>query len=476
MGGIVSTVSNLLGGTPQGAGFQATSAPVASTVTPTQVSASAAQQQAALTQQQNINNQLAAQNGTGNQSNVLNQQQILANQIANQAANTTGVTNQNNVFNQEQGLANQIQNETTGGGPNPAQDQYKQNIDTNTAAAAGTIASQKGISPALAAELVARAQGGANQGAAANEATLQAQQQLNAQQELQNQQAALASTAGNQVNNQITATGQLQNQQNSLQNVAGNQISNLLTGTNSVNNLSLGNESNTFGANAAQNNAQIQTSDATNAQNEAMASTNANNNAAFTTGVLTAAYNGPKAPTTGSKGGMVKKNDIMPLKGKNKRLIVPSHLHEIANIFHPKLMMADGGDVITNPDNSRVSAVIAANSGGSGGGGSVGGDSEEGGIGSLISDALPALLGKGGPIVAGSPKVNHNSLKNDVVPAMLTPKEIVLPLSVTQAKNAPEAAKKFVMALMSKDKEKSPGDEHEFKTALKNAIGKRKSK
>lgn len=49
----------------------------------------------------------------------------------------------------------------------------------------------------------------------------------------------------------------------------------------------------------------------------------------------------------------------------------------------------------------------------------------------------------GGP-VPGRAKVAGNSAKNDTVRARLSPGEIVLPRSVTQAKNAPEAAAKFV--------------------------------
>lgn len=49
----------------------------------------------------------------------------------------------------------------------------------------------------------------------------------------------------------------------------------------------------------------------------------------------------------------------------------------------------------------------------------------------------------GGP-VPGRARVVGNSSKNDVVHAMLSPGEIVLPRSITQAKNAPEAAAKFV--------------------------------
>jgi hypothetical protein len=45
-----------------------------------------------------------------------------------------------------------------------------------------------------------------------------------------------------------------------------------------------------------------------------------------------------------------------------------------------------------------------------------------------------------GGTIPGRPMVNHNDPRNDVVPVMATPKEVVLPLSVTQAKDPAVAA------------------------------------
>lgn len=59
----------------------------------------------------------------------------------------------------------------------------------------------------------------------------------------------------------------------------------------------------------------------------------------------------------------------------------------------------------------------------------------------------------GGP-VPGKSKVKGNSEKNDVVPAMLSPGEEVLPRSVTQSKNAPSKAAEFVRSLQAKDGKK----------------------
>lgn len=57
---------------------------------------------------------------------------------------------------------------------------------------------------------------------------------------------------------------------------------------------------------------------------------------------------------------------------------------------------------------------------------------------------------KAGGRVPGQAKVSGNSEKNDTVPALLSPKEIVLPRSVTMAPDASEKAKKFVEAILSR--------------------------
>lgn len=65
-------------------------------------------------------------------------------------------------------------------------------------------------------------------------------------------------------------------------------------------------------------------------------------------------------------------------------------------------------------------------------------------------DVGAALKTGGG--VPGQAKVKGDSLKNDTVAAKLSPGEIVIPRSVAQSKNAPEAAAKFVAAILAKKK------------------------
>lgn len=81
----------------------------------------------------------------------------------------------------------------------------------------------------------------------------------------------------------------------------------------------------------------------------------------------------------------------------------------------------------------------------------------------------------GGP-VPGQARVAGDSLKNDIQPAMLSPKEIVLPRSITMAPDAPEKAREFVAALMKKQGHGNSNHHKEFHKALKDAILSRKKK
>ncbi len=90
-------------------------------------------------------------------------------------------------------------------------------------------------------------------------------------------------------------------------------------------------------------------------------------------------------------------------------------------------------------------------------------------------------LAKGGPInfkpggsVPGQPmKPGINDIKQDTVPAMLTPKEIVLPLTVTQHPDAPQKAADFVANIKAKD---GGSDQTKFKDALSRSIKSRRKK
>lgn len=146
--------------------------------------------------QEQINNSY-----TGVQNSMQAQQGLLA---ALQQQN--GLGNQNQVYGQLQGVAN-------GTGPSAAQSQYKQNANQIGAQTAGLIGSQKGMSPALQARLMAQQGAAAQQNAAGQGAANQAAEQLGAM----NAAGNIANTqAGNQIGQTNANVAAQQGQQQTL--------------------------------------------------------------------------------------------------------------------------------------------------------------------------------------------------------------------------------------------------------------------
>lgn len=108
-------------------------------------------------------------------------------------------------------------------------------------------------------------------------------------------------------------------------------------------------------------------------------------------------------------------------------------------------MLADGGEPTILPPQQQSSPMPDPNSESSGGGGMNPGDAM------AMAKAIPMASGS---VVPGTAKVKGDSLKNDKVPALLSPKEIVLPRSVTMAKDAPQKAAEFVAAILAKKSSK----------------------
>lgn len=95
--------------------------------------------------------------------------------------------------------------------------------------------------------------------------------------------------------------------------------------------------------------------------------------------------------------------------------------------------------------------------GGAGGGGQPMSMMNQGGMAGCYNEGGPvSALGQSfinmqqGGVVPGKAPVQGDSPKNDKVPAMLSPGEIVIPRTVLQGKNAPEKAAAFVRAIMAK--------------------------
>lgn len=423
---IANTAGGLLGGVAGGlAGpgntFQAKPAQVTS---PVSVDQSNAAQQASLNQlqqQQSLASQLAGAGGLQTQQNVLQQQQALANQLGSTAANQPG------IFQAQQDLANQLALESQGQGPNPAQQQYKQNIDAATQAAAGTIASQKGISPALAAELISRQQSSAGQNAAGQAATLQAQQQLSAQGQLQQQQAALQGTTQ-------TAAQQQANQQAAMQQVAQGQVGQQIAGQQNLTGATQNQQQMLLNAITGTNAQNISAQNSANEINSGVASGNAARQSQMVGGLLNAG--GSIAAKAMAKGG-----EVTSEQPENSLYELPDHLQTVHVIYHGTMRPKQK---IKQPIKKACGGYTSYQSGGK---------------------------------VPGEPKVDRNSYSNDTVKALLSPGEIVIPLNVMKSSDPIQGAANFVQAVLEKKgKESSINPKEEFHMALKEAMNKRRKK
>lgn len=135
---------------------------------------------------------------------------------SNYQAQMAPITTQNNLVDQigaqqsqEGQLAQALQLQSQGQGPNPALAQLKMSTDQNNRQAAGMVASQKGLNPALAAQMSQGQMATSNQASSGQAALLGAQQQLQAQSQLaglnmgqqQSLQQALAAQNQAQVSN-----------------------------------------------------------------------------------------------------------------------------------------------------------------------------------------------------------------------------------------------------------------------------------
>lgn len=368
---------------------------------------------------------------------------------------------------QQNALASQLQAQAMGNGPNPAAQALHQATNQNIAQSTGMIASQKGISPALAARLASENAGRMNQQAAGQAATMQAEQQLGAQSQLgniygqiQGQQAQAFQNAGNIYGNMgnqnlqnFQSSGQLANdsalgaQRINAATAAQNTAATQNTNSGILN--SIGQALMPSGGGGKAHGGMIQKyADGGQVFGQGGMFGKSNSSAGIAQQMLADAgvpmwQNGvtplnlsmPKAPMAagGSETGLMAGGaDAADIGGMATMVAahggkVPHHLHPIARIYHPQ-MMTKG----------------------------------------------PAKLKAEGGKVPGKAQVAGDSERNDTVSTMLSPGEIVLPRSVVNAPDPAAAAAKFVAEhLKKRDEGASPED---FKAALKKAISSRKGK
>lgn len=345
-----------------------------------------------------------------------------------------GATQSNQLLTQQQQLANQLQQQSLGNGPNPAQTALNQNTANNVNSAAAIAAGTRGAgsNAGLVAMNAANAGANAQQQAVGQAATLQSNQELQATQALQGQQEA--------------ETGNIQGEQ--------------------------GIQGNLYGASANANNAQNNTAIANYNQAQGLNAQTAQNNASAVNQGTQGLFGGVGAalgaiPGLGflgfSEGGKVPKEY--------------QHLHHMAKIYHPHLF-AGGGAVNFGVGESSAPSVNVPNftqsssapSGLSDLGQGIGDKITQGEVQSDV-DQLNSQLGgvnTGNPVggevtapaysyqaggqVAGKPKVAHDAYKNDTVPAMLSPGEVVIPLDVLHDKSRLGKMAQFVAKEIARKK------------------------
>jgi len=380
-----------------------------------------------ITQDPNALKNLQSQYGAAQ--GLTQQQQGLANALQSQASNANGLNfgAAQGTLGQGQQLLSQLMSQGQGQGPNPALEQLRQTTGQNIQQTTGQIASQKGINPAMAARLAAQSGAAQNQAAAGQAATLSAQQQLAAQQAAGSlvgqqaaQQAALAQAQGQ---NQQAWTQMLQNQQAGMgaqnlqqQNLIQNQIAN-------ANNAKVGMQSNINNVNAGV----------------------AQQNAAFGQQMAGGLLNGLGSALGLSDGGEVPDSNLGKWTANLDSNVAPVSVAASA----PAAIASDAG---------RAGGEGLAKIFSGGGIGSIknllGGDGGAGGGGAGMLGGLLTMLAHGGRIdetsggrIPGQARVAGDSKANDVVPIQASPGEIMLPRSVTQAPDAPERARDFVLEL-----------------------------
>lgn len=373
-----------------------------------------------------INNLAGGQQGGGFQAQAAGIQNPFMSAEGQQATNNVG-----SAIDQQQALIQALQQQGGIGNQSSVFGQQQQLANALQAQTQGA-----GPNPAQAALAQNTANNTANQAAlmggqrgASQNVGLIARQA--GQQGAANQQAAVGQAATMQAQQQLAAQQQLQQQQQMLAGLATQQVGQQTGAVGNLGNLALQQQQNVLGAYSNLNNANIGNVQQQNTANAGIAGINAKaGNEMIAGAVNSAGAAAGKPPVPMAEGGEVDNAKLaqVPQQERYNAALLPSHLQDMALMYHPH-HYASGGEV------------------------------------------------SGGGEVPGIPQVDHNSYANDKVPALLSPKEIVLPLSVTQAEDAPAAAAAFVAKELHKHYSKGSGDEQkDFKEALKAAIAARRDK
>lgn len=397
-----------------------------------------------------------ATSAAGTANNALAQQQAFLQ--ASQAQN--GLGNQSSIYNQLQGVTN-------GTGPNPAQAQLAQSTGANTANQAALMAGQRGSSQN--AGLMARQaamQGGANQQAAAGQAaTMQANQSLNA---LNSQGAMANQMAGQQAN-----------------------------ATNSLNSNAQGQEGQVLGAIQGQNNANVGMQSNINSVNGQLANTTMQGQQAMVGGLANAGAAGVKALF--ADGGKIPQyaegvGDVQPIDQAAQAVAPTGPMSSVGKMLHGALNSSATALAPATPDygNPGANALYQGFANLGAPSAPKTDDQKIAKFSNQLASApmapatpqndpsqayaeggtVPAMVSPGekyldpkavsevkkganpmqvGETIPGKPKVGgaKNDYANDTVPKDLKEGGLILPRSVTQAKNPQWAAHAFMKTHMA---------------------------
>jgi hypothetical protein len=317
---------------------------------------------------------------------------------------------------QQQSLVNTLSAAVAGNGPSVAENQLRRATDQNVQQTAGLIASQRGMNPALAARIAAGAGARASQDVAGQAATLRAQEQIAARGQLGDVLNQMGQGATS-----ITGTaGTLQNAQNTgrIQNTLGREGINAGV---AAGNQGADLEAQRINAGVAAGNQQANLD----AQriNAGVGANNAEYQSRVTGGLLSGA---------GAALGSVFSDERV------KRDVV-RHADEVIPgvpraTFEYRGQPGVEYEGVIAQDVERVAPGLV-------------GETREG-----VKVVPPALAPRPVAVVPGRARVAGDSPKNDTVPILASPEEIVLPRSVTKAPDAPERAAEFVAAIKAKKK------------------------
>lgn len=345
------------------------------------------------------------QRGSFDRANTgLNQQQDFLNALQGQ----NGVANQSNVFAQQQALAAQLQQQAMGQGPNPAQIALANATGQNIAQQGALMGSQRGAgqNAGLLARQIGQQGAGIQQQAVGQSAQLQAQQQLAAQQALMQQQQSMAGLATQQV-------GQQQ------------------TGLNAFNSGSQGLLGGAQNAVDSYNNARVSQQNAANGSNAGVAAKNSEGQQGILGGLLGGAgsavasvgskmlglASGGRVPQTSQQGSFLKNFSTMgsASPGINPMMTGMNQLSSgIGSLFGGRQAPQAAPAPLPFMTQPGVLAVPQQ----------------------TMPQAMPGmeqpqeLMASQGAIVPGQAPRPGDDSQNDVVPAMLSPGEIVIPRSM----------------------------------------------